>query len=187
MQPIRRLAKILQTLASDRSLLLAHEDLRCAVPEISDGAFRVMLSRAVSSGVLERVCRGLYRYGRPGQSDGLLLYHAAARLRASTFNYISLESVLSDAGVISQVLPNWVTIMSSGRSATIACGHYGNVEFVHTHKRPNDRVADLTYDRRCGLWRASVGRAISDMKATRRSLDLVDWSEVDDAVRPVGR
>jgi len=182
MQPIRRLEKVLQTLADDRALLMGHDDLRCAIPAISDGAFRVILSRAVSSGVLERVCRGLYRYGRPGQSDGALLYHAAARLRAGTFNYISLESALSDAGVISQVLPNWVTIMSSGRSATIACGHYGHIEFVHSHKRAKDLVQDLTYDHRCGLWRASVGRAIRDMKATRRPLDLVDWGEVDDSV-----
>ena len=46
----------------------------------------------------------------------LVLYHAAARLRADALCYLSLESVLSDAGVISQIPINWITLMTSGRS-----------------------------------------------------------------------
>lgn len=42
-------------------------------------------------------------------------------------NYISLESALSDAGVISQIPINRVTLMSSGRTATISCGQLGSL------------------------------------------------------------
>lgn len=73
-------------------------------------------------------------------------------------------------------------LMSSGRTATIRCGELGSIEFVHTKKRPSELADRLTYDARCHLWRASVSLAIRDMKATRRSLDLVDWEVVDDSV-----
>jgi hypothetical protein len=113
---------------------------------------------------------------------GLVLFHAAARLRADTFNYISLETALSDAGVISQIPINWVALMSSGRSSTIRCGAWGTIEFVHTCKGPDDVASQLHYDARCHLWRASVGLAVQDMRATRRNMDLIDWSIVNESV-----
>ena len=87
---------------------------------------------------------------------GLVLYHAAAHLRAREFNYLSLESVLSDAGVISQISMNWITLMSSGRN--------------------------YTYDPRVRLWRASVLQALKDMRLTRRSTDLIDWEIANEFV-----
>jgi hypothetical protein len=95
-----------------------------------------------------------------------LLFHAAARLRAGEFNYISLETVLSDAGVISQVPMNWISLMTSGRSHVVDCGDYGHIEFVHTAQRPDDVSAELTYDPDRRLWRASVRQALRDMKVT---------------------
>lgn len=71
-------------------------------------------------------------YERVDYPRGLVLFHAAARLRASTFNYISLETSLSDAGVISQIPINWITLMSAGRSNNIGCGAWGSIEFVRT-------------------------------------------------------
>jgi hypothetical protein len=124
--------------------------------------------------MLKRVCRGIYFYPVPGYAAGNLLCHAAARLRASEFNYISLETVLSDAGVISQVPMNWISLMTSGRSHVVDCGDYGHIEFVHTAQRPEDIGGELTYDVDRHLWRASVRQALRDMKATRRSMELVD-------------
>ena len=182
MQPIKHLARILTDLASEGRALFSLADLRAALPEMLPGAFRSLISRAEKDGLLKRICRGLYLYPRASHTDGLILYHAAARLRADAFNYISLESALSDAGVISQIPINRITLMSSGRSAVISCGEFGAIEFVHTRKRPSDLAGQLDYDARCRLWRASVGQAIRDMKAARRSLDLVDWEVVDESV-----
>jgi hypothetical protein len=103
-------------------------------------------------------------------------------LRASTFNYISLETSLSDAGAISQMPINWITLMSAGRSNTIDCGVWGSIEFVHTAKRPDAVASQLHYDTRCHLWRASLALALQDMRATRRNLDLIDWSAVNEPV-----
>ena len=111
-----------------------------------------------------------------------MLYHVAPLLRADNFNYISLETVLSDAGVISQIPLNWISIMSSGRSNVISCGEFGTIEYIHTRQKPELLMHQLTYDNRCGLWRANVHLAIRDMKATHRNCDLIDWSIVNEFI-----
>ena len=172
MQPLKQLARALKQLADREPSVCASSDLAAAVPDC--GHLAGLLSRAVKDGLLERVCRGIYLYPVPDYPTDHLLFHAAARLRAGEFNYISLETVLSDAGVISQVPMNWITIMTSGRSGVIDCGNHGHIEFVHTAQRPGDVSRELTYDPDRRLWRASVRQALRDMKATHRSLELVD-------------
>ncbi len=182
MQPIRILVANLNKMANPQRYLFSFSDLRSLLPLLSETSFKTLLSRAVKEGHLERVCRGLYIYPPANTQDGLLLFHAAARLRADEFNYISLETVLSDVGAISQIPINRIFIISSGRSNTIDCGNRGTIEFIHTNRKPTDLQSDLIYDSRCGLWRANVMLALKDMRATRRSLDLIDWSVINEYV-----
>lgn len=172
MQPIKQLAETLRALSDKDHCVFAPADLAAAVPEC--GQLAVLLSRATKAGMLKRICKGIYLYPVSDYPAGNLLFHAAARLRAGEFNYISLETVLSDAGVISQVPMNWISLMTSGRSHVVDCGDHGHIEFVHTAQKPDDVSAELTYDPDRHLWRASVKQAMRDMKATRRSLELVD-------------
>lgn len=174
MQPIRRLSAALATIPDDAEPLLTLDDVAGVLPGLSRGALKAVLVRAVRSSLLLRVCHGVYARPRAAVS-GLLLFHAAARLRADAFSYLSLESVLGDAGLISQVPLNWVTLMSSGRSHIVGCGRFGRIEFVHTRKGAANVAADLTYDSRARLWRASPALALRDLKAVRRHLDLIDW------------
>lgn len=173
MTPTTQLRLTLESLADSERYLFTPSDLQGIFPERPD--LSVLLSRAQASGLLRRVCRGLYLYPRVPYPKGRVLHHAAARLRAGFFNYISLESALSDAGVISQLPLNWLTLMSSGRSHVVDCGEFGRLEFVHTARGPSLLAAELVYDTDCRLWRASVKLAMRDMRATRRSLDLIDW------------
>ena len=182
MQPMKKLTRILDQLTSEDNYLFSLGGLQCALPGIGTGALRALLSRAQKSGVLKRVCKGIYVFPRVDLPVGLILFHAAAKLRADAFNYLSLESVLSDAGVISQIPLNWITLMSSGRSHIVDCGDFGHIEFIHTKRKSSDVAAQLHYDPNCHLWRASVALALLDMKLTRRSTDLVDWSIVDEHV-----
>lgn len=182
MQPIKQLAKILAELADDEHYLFSLADLKGAMPEQSQGGFKALVCRGVKDGLLKRICRGLYLYPSVDYPGGLVLFHAAARLRADAFNYISLETALSDAGVISQIPINWITLMSSGRSHIVNCGEFGRIEFVHTKKRPENLTDHLIYDSRCRLWRASVALAIKDMRATKRSTDLIDWNAANELV-----
>ncbi len=178
-QPIKELTRILERLAGKEHYLFSLEDMRSALPEASSGAFRVLISRADKSGLLRRVCRGIYLYPRVIYPTGLVLFHTAAKLRADCFNYLSLETVLSDAGVISQIPLNWITLMSSGRSHIVNCGDFGHIEYIHTKRRSVDVADRLSYDQDCHLWRASVNLALQDMKLTRRSTDLIDWQAAD--------
>ena len=172
MQPIRQLERLLADLATPEHYLFSAADLQAACPPSSNPA--VLLSRATKAGILRRVCRGIYLYPRTNYPRGRILFHAAALLRASAFNYVSLETALSDAGILSQIPMDCITLMSSGRTNQVACGEYGRIEFIHTARRPDDLAGQLAYDGDCRLWRASPSLALRDMRATRRDLSLVD-------------
>lgn len=182
MQPIKILIAWLQENASDKHYLFSLQDLRGLFPSLSEGAFKTLVSRTVKLGLLERVCRGIYAYKSALYSQGLLLFHAAAHVRSNEFNYISLETVLSDVGIISQIPINYISLMSSGRSTTISCGLFGTIEFIHTEQKPASIMDELQYDSACRLWRASPQLALRDMKRTYRNCDLIDWSVVNELV-----
>lgn len=178
MGSMKRLGRVLESLSDGEHYLFSIRDFYAVFPDLSYSALKALLSRAEKSELLKRVCRGIYLNPRVSYPKGLLLYHAAAKLRAGYFTYISLETALSDAGVISQVLQNWITLMSSGRTYTYSCGDFGTIECVHTKKEPKAIAGELHYDSRCRLWRASVEQAIQDMRDLRRPMDLIDWSAV---------
>lgn len=180
MQAMKQLSETLRKLADRDHCVFAAADLAAAAPRESHLAS--LLSRATKAGILRRVCKGIYHYPVSDYPTGNLLYHAAARLRAGEFNYISLETVLSDAGVISQLPIQWISLMSSGRSHVVDCGDYGHIEFVHTAQLPQDIAAELSYDAECHLWRASVRQSMRDMRATRRNLELVNPEELHELV-----
>ena len=172
MQPLRKLRESLQVLADREHSLFGVSDLAAVVPGCRQ--LPVLLSRAVKAGILRRICKGIFLYPVQGYPLENLLFHTAARLRAGEFNYISLETVLSDAGVISQVPLQWITVRSSGRSHIVDCGEYGNIEFIHTERRAEELAGELSYDAARHLWLASVRLALRDMKVARRGMDLVD-------------
>lgn len=182
LQPLERLYQGLDKLATPERYLFTPADMRVLVGDISDAAYRALLSRAAKGGKLERVCRGLYLYHPAKPVLGRVLFHAAARLRAHEFNYISLETALSDSGVISQIPMNWVTLLSSGRTHNVDCGRWGKIEFIHTRQTAGDLAAHVHYDAECRLWRASVAQAVRDMRRHQRNLDLIDWSLVDELI-----
>jgi hypothetical protein len=175
MQPVRQLMEVVSNLASTQACLFTPADLRSILPEHSDAAFKTLLSRAVRERHLTRICRGLYLYEKVKLDRGSMLAHAVAKLRPLGLNYLSLETVLSDAGVISQMPMNRIMVMSSGRSCVIDCGPWGSIEFVKTRQHPEDLVGQLKYDAKSRLWRASVQQALRDMRATHRNIDLIEW------------
>lgn len=182
MRGLKKLRFLLETCANPEHYLFSLPDFAPIFPELSAGALKMLLSRSIVDDLLCPVCRGVYLYKRVEYPHGLVLAYTASKLRSDTFNYISLESALSDAGVISQMPFQWLSLMSGGRSTKIQCGTWGTIEFVHTEKKPEQLAEKLVYDERCRLWRAPVTLALQDMKACRRPLDLVDWSVVDEFV-----
>ena len=182
MQPIKHLAIWLSKNSDSKHYLFTFNDLRSISADLSDAAFKTLLSRTVQAHILTRVCRGIYLYVPAQPAEGLLLYHVAALLRADKFNYISLETALSDQGIISQIPINWISIMSSGRSNIVSCDEFGTIEFVHTNQKASDLINQLSYDEQCGMWRANVKQALKDMKTTRRNSDLIDWDTANELI-----
>lgn len=180
MQPTNTIKEWLEERASPEHYLFQHNDFRSLFPKMSDGAFKTLLSRAVKQNILERVCRSLYTYKPEKHSGGNLLFHTASYLRSNDFNYLSLESVLSESGIISQIPIHWITIMSSGRSSKVSCGKFGTIEFIHTDKKASELSKNLIYDSKCKLWRADIPLAIRDYKKTRRDLNLIHWDHANE-------
>jgi len=181
MKPIDQLRIFLQQHADENHFLFQASDFSALFPRMSAAALKMLLGRAVKNGILERVCRGVYCYDKACRRRDMLLYQTAAKLRAGDFCYLSFESVLSEAGLISQIPLNWITLMTGGRSGVIGCGVWGHIEFIHTRRKPADVARQLVYDADCGLWRASPQLALRDMRAAKRPLDLVNDEENGDA------
>lgn len=175
MQPLQRLEQwLLGTKSATRGQLYPATAFQSLFPDLSAGAYRALLHRAEKRGLLERVCQGVYQYAGAPDNSGLILFHAAALLRARNFNYISLETALSDAGLISQMPIAWITIVSTGRSATVNCGRFGTIEFIHTERAMSEIVSELSYDANRHLFLASSALALADMKRLNRpTIDLV--------------
>jgi predicted transcriptional regulator of viral defense system len=174
MQPIMTIQSELSKIPEKNGRVFSLNDLRVLLPGHDDGAFKSVVTRLERRGGLTRVCRGIYVMPDCNLRGSELLSRAATRLRAGQFNYLSLETVLSDAGVISQIPMNRIMLMSSGRSNVISCGAYGTIEFVHTRKKAEELAGELSYDPRLQLWRASVSLALRDMRDTRRDTGLVN-------------
>ena len=90
--------------------------------------------------------------------------------------------MLSEAGAISQIPLQQITLMSGGRANTIDCDNYGFIDFVHTSQTPAELAGSLNYDPDIRLWRANVTQALRDLRRTRRSLDLLQKEVLDDLV-----
>ena len=151
MQPLKSLERSLRAFASQEAYIFSVADLGALLPELDRAALKMVLSRAVRSGILERACRGLYVAAEAPYRRGRELFHFAAKLRASYFNYISRETALSELGIISQIPLQYITLMSSGSSATIDCGTWGRIEFAHTKKSFGSLSGSLYYDAECRL------------------------------------
>ena len=183
MQPIRQLMNTVSKLATAQACLFTPADLRSILPTHSVSAFNTLLSRAAKEGHLRRICRGLYLYEKVNPVSGMLLAHVVGKLRPDGLNYLSLETVLSDAGVISQIPINRIMVMSSGRSCVIDCGEFGSIEFIRTRQQPQTLVGQLIYDERARMWRATVPQALRDMRATHRSEVLIPKEEFKNSLR----
>ncbi len=106
MQNLRLLEKTLSDLCDSEHYLFSSSDIASLFPELSKNSLKALLSSAAKAGIIKRVCRGIYLFDQVEYTKVYELFHAASRLRAWHFNYISLETALSDEGVISQMLIN---------------------------------------------------------------------------------
>jgi predicted transcriptional regulator of viral defense system len=140
------------------------------------------LGRHVKDHLIERVARGLYVNPRARSFPPDVLSALVPFLRPWEFNYLSLESALSETGRISQI-PSRMTLMTTGRSQTFATP-FGTLEFIHTAQTGDQLRGEMIFDETRALDVASPARALRDLRRVGRNLDLVVNLESPDATQP---
>jgi len=131
------------------------------------------LERLVKAGVLVRASRGVFVFGYSEHLGVYILEEIAQTLRRYEYNYLSLESALSEWGAISQVPLNRITVMTTGRKGEFRTP-YGVIEFVHTECRPETIIANTTSRNPHPLPIASVELALANQKRVRRNYFLLN-------------
>lgn len=134
------------------------------------------LQRHVQANILQNPCRGIYLYTQAKSIDSYVLEHIAKALRRGEYSYISLESVLSEAGVISQIPLDTITIMTTGRSKTYHTT-YGTIEFTHTKKAIPKILSGVYSVIKRPLRIATIETALEDLKRAQRNTDLINLED----------
>lgn len=159
------------------------QDLAKIFHEDSPKTFKEGLQRLARAGVFVRACRGVYLYAYAQSRDSFVLEHIAKALRRGFYNYISLESALSEAGAISQIPLDRLTVMTTGRKGEYRTP-YGVIEFTHT-KRPEMEILDDVYSAGRPLAGrplkvATLKTALRDLKRVGRNTHLLDWEVLNE-------
>lgn len=139
---------------------------------------KLMVKRLVDQGVLIRAARGVYvnPHARSVPADlraGLIRF-----LRPRELSYVSLESKLSEAGVISQITTalTCMTTGSPGRFET----PWGVIDFTHTER--DVEIGLDVHPRDDGVFEATIERAARDLRRVGRNTDLIDEDTLADAI-----
>jgi hypothetical protein len=137
---------------------------------IEPAYLKLMTKRLVDQGVLIRAARGIYvnpyALSKPADTRrGLLRF-----LRPREINYVSLESKLSEAGVISQIATT-LTCMTTGSPGQFETP-WGAVEFTHTDRKIG--IGSDVIARDDGTLEATARTAMRDLRRVGRNLDLID-------------
>lgn len=105
-------------------------------------AFDEGLRRLVAAGLLKRACKGVYVNPYAKCINSFLIERIVKVLRRGHYNYVGLESALSEYGLISQIPIDRLTVMTTGRSGVYKTP-YGTIEFTHT-KRASADILEAT-------------------------------------------
>jgi len=151
-------------------------DLEKIFHEDSTRAVRAGIQRLVRAGILARAIKGVYVNSLAHSQGSSTLELIAKALRRGEYNYVSLESALSEYGAISQIPLDRITIMTTGRKGEYKTP-FGVIEFTHT-KRPVKDIVRNIHDVGRPLRLASKSAALRDLKRVGRNLHLVDEGEL---------
>ena len=157
--------------------IFANRELHKLFPEDSFKTFNEGLKRLVKSGVLKHACRDVYVNEVARQFDSYTIERIAKTLRRGEYNYVSLESMLSEYGVISQILIDRITIMTTGRKG-IYKTIYGVIEFTHTKRTVIDILESTSKVNDRPLRMASKETALRDLKRVGRNMNLINPEEL---------
>lgn len=154
-------------------------DMAKMFPEDNFKTLHEGLRRLVKSGLLTRACRGVYVNRNAKSFDSYAIEHVAKALRRGEYSYVSLESMLSEYGLISQIPIDRLTVMTTGRGGIYETP-YGVIEFTHTSRLANDIRDSIQTVPGRPLRIATKAAAVRDLKRVGRNLNLLVQEDVND-------
>lgn len=141
---------------------------------------KVMLKRLCDGGVLTRVAKGVYVNEDARCLPKDIRLAVVPLLRPREVSYVSLESRLSEAGVISQATTA-LTLMTTG-SGHVFETPFGVLDFTHT-ARPATPETGVEYRPDDPIPHATVERAYDDLVRVGRNVGMVDQDELAEVIR----
>lgn len=171
---IRALAKL------DRRgiYVLPRRDIEKLFAQEADKTLEKSLQRMTADGLLQRVAKGLYVNPYALSKNRWISEEIAKALRPGSLTYVSLESILSEYGVISQIPIDRLTVMTTGRSG-VHVTPYGTIEFTHTKRTRSDILAHTLEIKARPLRIATRAAAIRDLLRVGRNANMIDGPEWD--------
>lgn len=137
----------------------------------SPKSLQVALHRHAKNHFIEKCAREVYVNPR-AKKPLFFLESLASLLRDNATFYLSLETLLSELGLISQ-FPNRLTFISQGRSQVFKTS-CGIIEFVHSKRNAKDFLKHCYFDKDRGIYVAHKEQAINDIYQHNRSVDLYE-------------
>jgi hypothetical protein len=132
--------------------VFTRHDLAKLFPDDSAKTLQEAVNRLVKAGWLRRACRGVYVYALARSMDSHTIERIAVALRRGEYNYLSLESALSE---------------------------YGTIEFTHT-KRASSVILSSIRNVGRPLRLATPMAAWRDLKRVGRNTHLVNEEALTD-------
>jgi len=158
---------------------LARRDIEKLFPEEGDKAMDKSLQRMVEDGLLQRVAKGLYVNPAATSKNRWIAEEIAKALRPGRMSYVSLESILSEYGVISQIPVSRLTLMTTGRSGVHETP-YGIIEFTHTKRGRAEILARTVAPKGRPLRIATKQAAVRDLLRVGRNVNMMVQEELED-------
>ena len=151
-------------------------ELAAMFPSESDEAMEKSIKRMRAMGVLYRVSKGVYINPYAKSRNRFIAEAIAHAMRRGQISYVSLESILSEYGLISQVPISYLTVMTTGRSGIVKTTH-GTIEFTHTKRSREDIMARTMERPKCPLRIATQWAAVEDLRRVGRNLNMLDFEQ----------
>lgn len=176
------LIKSLSALERRGVSVLTKKDLEKLFPLESEKAMEKSLQRMVKDGLLIRASRGVYVNAlAAGRNSSWIVEDIAKALRPGKLSYVSLESMLSEHGVISQIPMNRLTVMTTGAKG-IHDTPFGTIEFTHTKRSVPDILERTISIQDRPLRIAKKRAAVTDLFRVGRNTNMIDYEELAEEI-----
>ena len=119
------------------------------------------------------MAKGVYVYAYAKTEGRNIIEDIAAVIRRGSYSYVSLESRLSEYGVISQIPVSRITLMTSGAGGVYHTP-YGTIEFTHTKRRPPEIFRRTVAEPGRKLRVATRDAAMQDLLRVGRNTGMID-------------